>query len=232
MEKEVLIEMKNVGIAYNIRGSLLKAKKRKEFWALKDISLKLYKGEVLGVLGRNGAGKSTLLSLLSGIISPNRGEIISHVSKVSLLSLQTGFIPYLSGRKNIILSGMFLGIPKAKLEEKMEEIIAFAELGECIDQPVQNYSSGMKSRLGFATAIHIEPDVILIDEVLGVGDERFKKKSSKYMKEKLRDQGITAVLVSHSEKLVREICDRAVLIRDGEIKASGDLDKVFAVYLK
>ena len=114
----------------------------------------------------------------------------------------------------------------------MEEIIAFAELGECIDQPVQNYSSGMKSRLGFATAIHIEPDVILIDEVLGVGDERFKKKSSKYMKEKLRDQGITAVLVSHSEKLVREICDRAVLIRDGEIKASGDLDKVFAVYLK
>lgn len=227
---DTLIELKNIGVSYNIRGSLLKVKKRKEFWALKDISLSIKKGEVLGVLGRNGAGKSTLLSLLSGIITPNKGTMISNTNKVSLLSLQTGFIPYLSGRKNIILSGMFLGIPQKTLLNKMDEIIDFSELGDFIDAPVDTYSSGMKARLGFSTAIHLEPDIILIDEVLGVGDQAFKEKSSNYMKEKIKNSNTTALLVSHSQKLIEEVCNRAIFIKDGSVHASGEVSDVFKSY--
>jgi lipopolysaccharide transport system ATP-binding protein len=230
MTDQTLLELKNIGVCYNIRGSFLKVKKRKEFWALKDISLSVKKGEILGVLGRNGAGKSTLLSLLSGIITPNRGSLIRHTDKVSLLSLQTGFIPYLSGRKNILLSGMFLGIPKNVLEEKMESIIEFSELGDFIEAPVDTYSSGMKARLGFSTAIHLEPDIILIDEVLGVGDQAFKEKSSTYMREKIKNSQTTAILVSHSQKLVEEVCSRAVFIKDGAIAASGNVQDVFVEY--
>jgi lipopolysaccharide transport system ATP-binding protein len=230
MNEEILIELKNIGVSYNIRGSLLRVKKRKEFWALKDISLTIKKGEVLGVIGRNGAGKSTLLSLLSGIISPNKGSIVRSTEKISLLSLQTGFIPYLSGRKNIILSGMFLGIPKKILLEKMDEIIEFSELGDFIDAPVDTYSSGMKARLGFSTAIHLEPDIILIDEVLGVGDKAFKEKSSRYMREKIKNSNTTALLVSHNQELVEEVCTRAVFIKDGKIEESGEVGRVFERY--
>jgi lipopolysaccharide transport system ATP-binding protein len=233
LDKDVLIELQNVGVCYNIRGSLLKSKKRNEFWALKDVSFKIYRGEVLGILGKNGAGKSTLLSILSDIISPDKGSIIRNVSKVSLLSLQTGFIPYLTGRKNILLTGMFLGIPLSVLEEKMEEIISFSEIGDFIDQPISTYSSGMKTRLGFSTAIHLRSDVILIDEVLGVGDEAFKRKSSLYMKEKIKHSETTAVLVSHSQKLIEEVCDRVVLLRNGQVEAEGtDIKQVFSVYNK
>jgi lipopolysaccharide transport system ATP-binding protein len=230
MKNEVLIELQNVGVCYNIRGSLLKVKKRNEFWALKDVSLKVYKGEVLGVLGKNGAGKSTLLSLLSDIITPDKGSLTRNVSKVSLLSLQTGFIPFLSGRRNILLSGMFLGIPLSILNEKMNDIIVFSELGEFIDRPVDTYSSGMKARLGFSTAIYLEPDIILIDEVLGVGDEAFKRKSSQYMKEKIKNSSTTAVLVSHSQELIEEVCDRAIFLKDGRVESSGQISEVFKDY--
>jgi lipopolysaccharide transport system ATP-binding protein len=232
IQNEVLIELENVGVCYNIRGSILKVKKRKEFWALKDVSLKIYRGEVIGVLGRNGAGKSTLLALLSDIITPDKGKLTRNVSKVSLLSLQTGFIPYLSGRKNILLSGMFLGVPSSTLKSKMNEIIEFSELGDFIDNDVSTYSSGMKARLGFSTAIHIEPDIILIDEVLGVGDEAFKRKSSQYMKEKIKNSSTTAVLVSHSQELIEEVCSRAVFLKDGSIQASGEIEDIFKIYNK
>lgn len=231
MEKEKVIELKKVGISYNIRGSVLGVKKKKTFWALKNITLDVYKGEVLGVLGRNGAGKSTLLSLLSGIISQNKGTVVQKVSKVSLLSLQTGFIQYLSGRKNIILSGMFLGLRKKELEDKMDEIIEFSELHNFIDQPVSTYSSGMKARLGFATAIHMDPDILLIDETLGVGDRAFKEKSSAYMKNKIKNSETTAILVSHSENLIREVCDRACVISDGEICYEGDVEKAIETHI-
>lgn len=230
--KEVLIELNNVGVFYNIKGSFAKVQKQKKFWALQDISLKVYKGEVLGIIGKNGAGKSTLLSLLSGIIQADRGTVQINTKKVSLLSLQAGFVGYLSGRKNIYLSGMFLGLTKEYLDSKINEIIEFSELGDFIEQPVDTYSSGMKARLGFSTAINLSPDVILIDEVLGVGDESFKIKSSKYIKEKISHSNTTAVLVSHNQKLIEELCDRAIVIQKGTLVTEGGVKEAFESYQK
>ena len=214
MKNENVIEVRNVGVMFERKRSLLKANSSKKFWALKDVSFELKKGEVLGVLGKNGAGKSTLLSLLAGIIAPTKGVIESRTNNVSLLSLQAGFVPFLSGRKNIFLSGMLMGFSKKQMETMVEDIIDFSELADFIDEPVANYSAGMKTRLGFSTAIKIEPDVILIDEVLGVGDADFQKKSSQALKEKLKGD-MTAVIVSHNEKTISELCDRSILIKNG-----------------
>lgn len=227
-----LIEVKNVGIRFSRRKSLLKAKKSNDFWALKDISFEIKKGEVLGILGKNGAGKSTLLTLLAGIIAPTVGSIHLNTKNISLLSLQAGFVPFLSARKNIILSGMLLGFTKEEMLNRMDDIISFSELEEFIDEPVVNFSSGMKTRLGFATAINIDPDIILIDEVLGVGDASFKKKSKKVLKEKFIDGDKTAIIVSHSESTIRELCTRAILINKGVTVSSGNPEKVLEDYSK
>lgn len=225
----VLISIQNVGICFKRQSRLLKTKKDKMFWALKDVSFDIKKNETLGIIGRNGAGKSTILSTISGIYAPDKGQIISNDTKVSLLSLQAGFVPYLSGRKNILLNALLLGATKASIEEKMDEIISFSELGDFIDEPVESYSTGMRARLGFSTALYITPDIVLIDEVLGVGDAQFQKKSSDAIKSKLADD-LTAVVVSHSENTIRNLCQKVVWIHEGESKVQGTPDEVFKEY--
>lgn len=200
------------------------------YWALKNVSFNLFHGETLGVIGRNGVGKSTLLRLLAGIIAPDKGEVTSYVERSSLLSLQVGFVPHLSGRENAVLSGMLLGMRRREIEKKMESIVDFSGLGEFIDEPVGSYSSGMRARLGFAVAMEAEPDILLIDEVLGVGDREFKQKSGLAMRERiLSDQ--TVVIVSHNLDTIREFCDRVVWLENGETKAEGKTAEILELYL-
>jgi lipopolysaccharide transport system ATP-binding protein len=228
--KTTLIELNNVGVYYNAKPSLAQFKKPHKLWILRDLSLKIFKGEVLGIIGKNGAGKSTLLSLLAGIIAPNTGTMVSHAAKSALLSLQVGFVGYLTGRQNIYLSGMLLGIPKKVLQEKIQDIIEFSELNSFIDCSVDTYSSGMKARLGFSISICLNPDVILIDEVLSVGDRSFKRKSKNYLREKISNQSTTAVIVSHDESIIEELCDRAVFLNNGTIALEGKVQDVYLSY--
>lgn len=202
---------------------------KEKFWALKDLSFTLYKGESLGVIGRNGAGKTTLLRLLAGITAPDKGKITNYGYSASLLSLQAGFVPYLTGRENTILNGLILGLKKKHIEDCMEEIKNFSGLEDFFEQPISSYSSGMKARLGFSIAFQLDPDVLLVDEVLGVGDETFKKKSGQVMKEKIRSDK-TVVLVSHAQNTLRELCDRAVWIEGGISKAEGPVQDVLKEY--
>lgn len=211
----------------------LKRKKTKtlKIHALKDISFKIYKGEKIGIIGYNGAGKSTLLSVITGIYSPDNGEVKTYGNISPLLSLGAGFDPNYSGRKNIFLNGAVLGYDKEFLESKVDEIIEFSELGEFIDIPIKNYSSGMLSKLGFSIATAVEPDILIIDEVLGVGDVNFQKKSRDKMKS-LMDGGTTVLLVSHSITQIRELCDKAIWIDDGNLREIGEVNKVCDHYLK
>jgi lipopolysaccharide transport system ATP-binding protein len=225
IQRPLAIKLRNVGVSYKIRSTLFKTSK---YWALKDVSFDLYHGETLGVVGRNGVGKSTLLRLLAGIISPDKGEVINEGVTSSLLSLQVGFIPHLTGRENAILSGMMLGLSKAKILSLMDDICDYCDIGDFFDQPVRGYSSGMRARLGFSVAYYSEPDVLLIDEVLGVGDADFKIKSSEALKKRIMSDE-TVVIVSHNVNTLRELCDRVIWIENGikcmEGSASNVLDE-------
>jgi lipopolysaccharide transport system ATP-binding protein len=202
----------------------------KPFWAIKDVSLDLYQGETLGIIGRNGVGKSTLLRLMAGILKPDKGEFINYGSyKASLLALQLGFLPYLSGRENAVLSGMLLGLRRQEIQSKMNAIIEFSGLGEFIDRPIATYSSGMMARLGFSVAFQAEPDILLIDEVLGVGDAEFSKKSAKAMQERMKSDK-TIVFVSHNAALIRQLCTRAAWIEEGITRISGIPEEVLPLY--
>jgi len=225
-EKAPLISVRNVGVRYQINRNPFR---KRYYHAIKDISFDLYPGDSLGIVGRNGAGKTTLLRLLSGIIAPDSGTIVATDITTSLLSLQVGFDPELSGRVNAILSGMLLGFPMKLIEKNLEMIFEFSELTDFIDKPVKYYSAGMRARLGFSITLGLSPDVLLIDEVLGVGDIDFKKKSMNIMKKRLlSDQ--TIVLVSHSAATVKELCNRAVWIKDGVSRMEGDAVTVVTAY--
>ena len=226
IDNNMVISLRNVAFHFWLKKSLFR---KERFAALKDISFDLFHGESLGIIGRNGAGKTTLLRLLGGIIRPDKGTLINNGVKTSLLSLQVGFDPQLSGLYNAILSGMLLGFTKKEIEDKLFDIVKFAELEEFIDQPVRTYSSGMRARLGFSIAFHLDPDVLLIDEVLAVGDADFKKKSLAVMKEKIQSNK-TIVLVSHSSGTIRQLCNRAVWIEEGITRAEGDTEDVLHVY--
>jgi lipopolysaccharide transport system ATP-binding protein len=189
----------------------------------------LHHGETLAVIGRNGVGKSTLLRLLAGIIQPDRGEMISRGLRASLIPLQLGFVDYLTGRENIMLSGMLMGLRKKEVKAKMEEIIAFSELGEFIEQPINTYSSGMRARLGFSIAIQADPDILLLDEVFSVGDAEFNQKSTSVMREKIRSDK-TVVLVSHNPATIRQLCQRAVWIEEGVSRLEGAASDVLDAY--
>lgn len=230
MSHERLLEVENVGLQYGKKGLLSRRKHNDGFWALKDVSFNLHAGETIGVLGRNGAGKSTLLKILAGVISPDKGEVRNlNRSRCSLLTLQLGFVPYLTGRENIKLSALYTGFGLKQIKAKMDEIIAFAELEDFIDKPINTYSDGMKARLGFSVAFKTEPDILLVDETLGVGDASFRQKSEKAMRERIRSNH-TVVLVSHSSTLLKALCDRLVWVDGGVSIMEGDTEEVLAAY--
>ncbi|MBY6198494.1 ABC transporter ATP-binding protein [Vibrio hangzhouensis] len=226
MSKPV-ITLSNIEVTYKTGIPLFR--KSNVHTALRDISFELHEGDSLGIIGRNGVGKSTLLNLLNGIIKPNNGTIINHGYRTALLSLSVGYDNNVSGYHNAIMSGMLMGRTQKEMIALMPEIIEFSELGDFIYQPVKNYSTGMKQRLGFSVATKIDTDVLLIDEILGVGDARFKKKSTEVMKKKILS-GDTVVLVSHSAATIKELCNKAVWIENGVVKASGKPDVVVSEY--
>jgi lipopolysaccharide transport system ATP-binding protein len=226
--KDVLISVRDVTVSYPIKTSYLRWNK---YTPLKNISFDLHRGETLGIIGRNGAGKSTLLRMIAGIIEPDAGQIINYGARVSLLALGVGFMPHLTGRENAILSGLLLGMRKRDILKRMDAIIEFSGLGDFIDQPLRTYSSGMNARLGFSVAIQATPDALLIDEVLGVGDEDFRKKSTEEMKRLIRSD-TAIILVSHSIPVINEFCDRAILIDHGTIALAGQTAEVLEHYKK
>jgi lipopolysaccharide transport system ATP-binding protein len=203
--------------------------KYEDFWALKDISFEVPAGSTFGIIGSNGSGKSTLLKCLAGILTPDEGTITHRGKVVALLELGAGFHPDLSGRENIFLNGVILGMTQKEIEKKFDEIVAFSGLEEFIDTPVKNYSSGMTVRLGFAIAINVDPDILVIDEVLAVGDESFQQKSLEKI-EQLRRQGKTIIFVSHGLDQVEKLCETAAWIDHGEIKMIGPALKVVNEY--
>lgn len=220
------ISVNNVGISYRKRLSLSSTER---YVALSDVSFEVEHGETVGIIGRNGAGKSTLLRILADIITPDRGQVINHGVTVSMLSLGVGLAPQLNGIDNAILSALLLGIKQKEAEKNLDEIVEFSELGEFIHQPVKTYSSGMLTRLGFSIAIHLQPDVLLIDEVLGVGDIEFRAKSSAALRSKIMSNQ-TVVLVSHQSTEMKALCDRVVWIEDGVIRKTGDASKIMDEY--
>lgn len=238
MERENAIDVKNLHISYkclksfSIKKSLLRLKKTdtEVFEAVKGVSFSVKKGEILGIVGKNGSGKSTMLKAIAGIFSPDEGEIDLHGNSVSLLSIGVGFQKKLTGRENIILSGLLLGFSEEQVYEKMDEIIEFAGLGKFIDMPVKTYSSGMYSKLAFSITAILESDIMLIDEVLSVGDAKFKKKSYNKMKQLISDENRTVVIVSHSTPQLMELCTSILWLHEGEVRMQGETKKVLDAY--
>lgn len=238
---EDIIKVENVGMKFNLskekidslKDYVIKSLKGQvsynEFWALRDINFTLKKGDRLGILGLNGAGKSTLLKVIVGVFKPTEGKVIKHGKIAPLLELGAGFDSQYTGRENIFLYGAVLGLDKNFLEEKYDEIVKFAELEEFIDVPLKNYSSGMRARLGFAIATIVEPEILILDEVLSVGDAKFRKKSEKKVMS-MFDKGVTVLFVSHSIEQVKRLCNKAILLEKGRIIASGDIDEVAEIY--
>lgn len=200
-----------------------------EFWALKHVSFDVYKGEVMGIIGHNGAGKSTILKVISGILKPTEGSMICRGNVVPMLELGSGFDMDLTGRENIFLNGAILGYSEEFLRSKYEEIVAFSELEQFIEVPIRNYSSGMLARLAFSIATVVNPEVLIVDEILSVGDAGFQEKSRKRMLE-LMGGGTTVLFVSHSLDQVREMCDRVVWLDRGTVKTSGKTEEICDAY--
>lgn len=223
-----LMRLEEIGLCYSHRDSFFS---RSDYWALHDISFSIYHGETIGIIGRNGVGKTTLLRLLSNIISPDKGRIWREDGMLTvLLSLQAGFIPSLTGRQNAVMSAITLGLSRQKIESCMDQVVDFAELHDFIDQPVAAYSSGMRARLGFSVAMHIKPDILLIDEVFSVGDEDFRKKSSMIIRDRV-EANETTVLVTHNVQLAKSLCTRLIWVEEGRVRMMGKPDEVVDSYL-
>ena len=223
---KVVLSLSDVGVRFKMTGA---ASQTGFFEPLKNINLEIFAGETLGVLGANGAGKSTLLKIISGALKPDSGRVINHGASVSLLALQAGFDKNLTGRDNAIFGGMLLGHRKKTVLERLEEVKAYSELGDFFEEPVRNYSTGMAARLGFAISTVISPDVLLVDEVLSVGDAHFKKKAERTMMEKIAF-GQTVVLVSHSRSQIANLCDRCVILNQGMLVQGRSMDDTLAQY--
>ena len=236
--EEIALEVKDLYISYNcfkrysVKKNLFKLKKLdiEKIEAVKGISFSVRKGDILGIVGKNGSGKSTILRSIAGIFAPDSGSVDLHGHSISMMSLGVGFNNEISGRDNIILSGMLLGFTKEEMEAKSEAIIEFSELGSFIDRPVRTYSAGMHSKLAFSITAMLETDIILIDEVLSVGDARFNNKSLNKMKELINDEDRTVVIVSHSIPTLREMCDKVLWINDGDMVMYGDMEEVLDKY--
>ena len=226
MTKDLQIKLTNVSVSYQQKHRFFKSR---DFWALQDISLEIYKGEGLGVIGRNGAGKSTLLRLIAGIISPDKGSCENFGARASLLAIAAGFIPYLNAYDNASLGLMYLGLTRKEALAKVPLVIEFSELGDFAKEPIKNYSTGMRSRLGFAVAFQAEPDILLVDEAGAVGDIHFKKKSDAYLKERFTGVS-TLVLVSHAPGFIAEMTDRVIWIEHGRVVKVGPTQEVLKEY--
>lgn len=254
-----IIKIKNIGKKYNIthqRGGYIalrdilanilrnpfkfakhKAKQiagittKEEFWALRGVNLEINKGDIVGIIGHNGAGKSTLLKILTGITPPTEGEIVMHGKVASLLEVGTGFHPELTGRENIFLNGAILGMTRKEIVRKFDEIVAFSGVEKFLDTPVKYYSSGMYVRLAFSVAAHMEPDILLVDEVLAVGDAEFQKKCLGKMEEVTKKEGRTILLVSHNMTAIEQLCQKTILLENGRVRMIGKTEDVIAEYL-
>ena len=241
MKKNEVLEVDNVSMKFNLMEKkvdnlkeyvikMIKNELRyQEFWALHNISFSLNKGDRLGILGLNGAGKSTLLKIIAGVLKATEGNITTKGKIVPLLELGAGFDQQYTGAENIYLYGAVLGYSKEFIQEKYDEIIEFSELGDFINVPVKNYSSGMKARLGFSIATVVEPEILILDEVLSVGDAKFRKKSENRILS-MFDSGVTVLFVSHSLEQVKRICNRAILLEKGNLIADGDINEVGDIY--
>jgi ABC-type polysaccharide/polyol phosphate transport system ATPase subunit len=203
-----------------------------EFWALRDVSFEVKQGEAIGIIGRNGAGKSTLLKILSRITEPTKGRVALHGRVSSLLEVGTGFHPELTGRENIYLNGAILGMMQKEIRRKFDEIVDFAEVEKFLDTPVKHYSSGMYVRLAFAVAAHLEPEILIVDEVLAVGDAEFQKKCLGKMDEVSRSQGRTVLFVSHNMEAVLKLCSTGIFLEAGSIRVAGDVKSIVSAYLR
>lgn len=222
---------KSVGGALKSRGKKEVSPSREEFWALKDVSFEIKQGERVGFLGRNGAGKSTLLKVLSRITEPTSGSIRIKGRVASLLEVGTGFHPELTGRENIFLNGAILGMSRDEIKRKFDEIVAFAEVEKFLDTPVKRYSSGMYVRLAFAVAAHLEPEILIVDEVLAVGDVQFQKKCLGKMQDVSRDQGRTVLFVSHNIDAIQRLCSQCIMLERGQLVAQGDTGSIAVRYM-
>ncbi|SDB06371.1 ABC transporter ATP-binding protein [Eubacterium oxidoreducens] len=238
-EKEIAISVNDLHVRYksmkarSFRGSIGRKKQKVEVVdALKGVSFDVEKGQILGIVGKNGSGKSTLLRTLAGIFSPDGGSVDVHNNTVSLLAIGVGFQKELPGRDNIILTGLLLGFTMDEIMEKMPKIIKFSGLKKFIDKPVRTYSSGMFSKLSFSISAILEPDILLVDEVLSVGDARFKKKSFKKMQELISDENRTVVIVSHNMNTIQKLCDTVLWINEGEFKEIGPTKEVLDHYIE
>lgn len=240
---ETVIDVKDVGMEFNLsqekvdnlKEYVIKLLKRElfyqEFWALKNISFQVEKGDKVGIVGLNGAGKSTLLKLISGVMKPTEGKINVKGRISPLLELGAGFDPNYTGRENIFLNGSLLGYHKSFLEDKFDEIVEFSEIGDFIDVPIKNYSTGMVARLGFSIATIVEPKILILDEVLSVGDAKFKEKSEKRMKSFL-NKDVTVLFVSHSIDQVRNLCNKAIWLEKGNLIMQGSVNEVCDKYME
>ncbi len=238
---EEMIRLDHVGMRFNlskekvdsVKEYVIKLLKRDlhfdEFWALKDINLSIQKGDRVGILGLNGAGKSTLMKIIAGVFRPTEGTVTKKGVIAPMIELGAGFDKQYTGAENIFLYGAVLGHTRAFMQEKFDEIVAFSELKEFIDVPLKNYSSGMRARLGFSIATIVEPDILILDEVLSVGDAKFRKKSEKKIMD-MMDKGITVLFVSHNLDQVKRICNKAMILEKGCMKCYGDIEDVVPVY--
>jgi len=208
----------------------LKKLKSKEFWALKNINFRIPEGEVLGVIGGNGAGKTTLLRVLSGVLEPDTGTLEVNGRVTALLGLGTGFNSELSGRDNLYLNAMYLGMSEKEMEERFDEVVEFSGIGDFIDTPIRYYSSGMKARLGFSLAVNVEPDILIVDEVLATGDSAFQEKARDKM-QSLLQKAKALIICSHNITFIQEICNQVIWLNHGEIHMQGDTASVTEAYL-
>ena len=243
MSKQPAIIVDNVSMKFNLSKekvdslkdyiikSIKKEIKYNEFWALQNVSFTVEKGDRVGILGLNGAGKSPLLKVIAGVFKPTEGSVTKHGKMVPLLELGAGFDQQYTGKENIYLYGAMLGYSKEFIDEKYDEIVKFSELKDFIDVPIKNYSSGMKSRLGFSIATVVSPKILILDEVLSVGDAKFRKKSEKKVLS-MFDSGVTVLFVSHSLAQVQRICNKAMILEKGKLIAYGDIDTISKQYEK
>lgn len=237
MSKKITVTVKNLHVTYkglkktSIRASWKQIGHKAElFHALKGVSFEIEEGKILGIIGKNGSGKSTMLRAIAGIFSPDKGSINLHGNTISLLSIGVGFNKKLTGKENIYLSGMLLGFSEEQVREKEKEIIDFADIGDFINRPVKTYSSGMYSKLAFAITAILETDIMLIDEVLSVGDVKFKEKSYNKMKELISDEHRTVIIVSHSLGTIKELCNEVLWLHEGKIMEIGKPNEVIPKY--